>query len=168
MINFVHDPTLEQYYFANLSFGISHAPNSLIFLNKLHLLIHAHRKYASKAFYCIKKLLLSRICTRICKIWSQRIYSLLKKRAAQSAVHLQKGALKAIHMNRNLRAAQSIAHLQKGVLKAIHMNRNLRAAQSAAHLQKGALKVIHMNRNLRAAQSAAHLQKGALKVIHMT
>jgi hypothetical protein len=43
-------------------------------------------------------------------------------------------------MNRNLRAAQSAAHLQKGALKAIHMNQNLRAAQSTAHLQKGALK----------------------------
>jgi hypothetical protein len=55
-------------------------------------------------------------------------------------------------MNRNLRAAQSATHLQNGALKVIHMTQNLRAAQSAAHLQNDALKAIHMNRNLRAAK----------------
>jgi uncharacterized protein YwbE len=142
-------------------------PNSLIYLfNRIYSfmrILNMQRRHASKAFYCLKKLLSIHAHAYAKSVAKGFFY----KRAAQSTAHLQKGALKAIRVNRNLRAAQSAVHLQKGVVKAIHMNRNLRAAQSAAHLQKGVVKAIHMNRNLRAAQSAAHLQEGVVKAIHM-
>jgi hypothetical protein len=77
----IYNQFRTRYCFAILYFEISHMPDFLRILNKLHPHIHA-----SKAFYCMKQLL-SRIC--ICKISGQRIYFLIK-RAAQNATHLKK------------------------------------------------------------------------------
>jgi hypothetical protein len=68
--------------------------------------------------------------------------------------------LKAIRMNRNLRAAQSAVHLQNGALKAIQMNRNLRVLKDAAHLKKKrCIESPH-----RDSQMSILLRKGTLKL----